>query len=237
MHSKVFWVSFSTILRRFLSCSEMGSILACVCYIHCFFIIVRLRNFFPLSLYLSSLPRCCYSLLGIFPSIVVLWGTIVDKWLPIKIVFCCPHLLPVINENEAIYCTKTKLRSTVGENKKNETFLKIFSSTVIFFTIKSKYKMWPRVSKTLITLIKSIGFLKVFILDFCSFRREKWIDFFATSIFHFPYNLRFTLLFFWWMNSTVNKSRDQSIWKYALKKYTNFYDKVQRNAMKKVVKL
>ena len=101
--------------RQFLSCSEMGSILACVCYIHCFFIIVRLRNFFPLSLYLCSLPRCCYSLLGIFPSIVVLWGTIVDKWLPIKIVFCCPHLLPVINENEAIYCTKTRLRNTVGE--------------------------------------------------------------------------------------------------------------------------
>ena len=104
--------------RQFLSCSEMGSILACVCYIHCFFIIVRLRNFFPLSLYLCSLPRCCYSLLGIFPSIVVLWGTIVDKWLPIKIVFCCPHLLPVINENEAIYCTKTSLETQWVKNKK-----------------------------------------------------------------------------------------------------------------------
>ena len=78
-----------------------GKYLACVCYIHCFFIIVRLRNFFPLSLLFYAIPVS----FGDFPlSIVVLWGTIVDKWLPIKIVFCCPHLLPVIYENEAIYC-------------------------------------------------------------------------------------------------------------------------------------
>ena len=95
-----------------------GKYLACVCYIHCFFIIVRLRNFFPLSLLFYAIPVS----FGDFPlSIVVLWGTIVDKWLPIKIVFCCPHLLPVIYENEAIYCieanTKNQLSTVHGDWK------------------------------------------------------------------------------------------------------------------------
>ena len=93
-----------------------GEYLACVCYIHCFFIIVRLEMlqsslplppFFPASYFFSW---------GIFPlsqSIVVLWGTIADKWLPIKIVFCCPHLLRVIKENEAQFIAIRKNRILV----------------------------------------------------------------------------------------------------------------------------
>ena len=58
-----------------------------------------------------------------------------------------------------------------------------------YFTIKSKYKMWPRDSKTLITLIKSIGFLWLLVAKwnvfnaFLLFSEEKWIDFLLLASF------------------------------------------------------
>ena len=58
-----------------------------------------------------------------------------------------------------------------------------------YFMTKSKYKMWPRDSKTLITLIKSIGFLWLLVAKwnvfnaFLLFSEEKWIDFLLLASF------------------------------------------------------
>ena len=97
-----------------------------------------------------------------------------------------------------------------------------------YFMTKSKYKMWPRDSKTLITLIKSIGFLWLLfssmfnpflaLLSFFQVRREM-NRFFATSIFHF---LSVVSLLFFSFDGWTQLSIKIEINRICTLKYTNF---------------